>query len=185
MRHRFPLGLPTLTTTSFTFPVAERLEFYASSLRVLCESVRGDGAERFPVADACSGFSTCEECNAGCGCGWCAESQTCMEGDPTGAHAPNVCNIGAWDYYTCANCQTLTTCSQCETSSLCGWCADLVMTPAKPSFNAEQLLFHRVSVCVAAPQGPTIQAHVPFRLGTTPPVRLCFWVVEFISGVTT
>ena len=83
---------------------------------------------RFSLAPAnCSALSQCESCNAACGCGWCASSESCIAGDPTGPHTdlgePS-CPASAWDYYDCANCiASSSSCADCGSNPLCGWCA--------------------------------------------------------------
>ena len=65
---------------------------------------------------------SCADCSQEAGCGWCAETGKCMQGDAHGA-----CGGGCREHWTagyCAEwpCSHHATCDDCLGSRLCGWC---------------------------------------------------------------
>ena len=82
------------------------------------EHVGGGNLHRAPC-----GHSSCSACSAEEGCGWCALSGQCLQGNAIGP-----CGGGCsehWTYGYCADepCSQHSTCGDCLATDLCGWCA--------------------------------------------------------------
>jgi hypothetical protein len=80
--------------------------------------VGGGALRRTPCA-----HTSCGECTAEEGCGWCASSGQCLQGN---AFSP--CAGGCkehWTYGYCADtpCASHATCGDCLATAYCGWCA--------------------------------------------------------------
>lgn len=72
--------------------------------------------------DVCGDASACGDCTDRLECGWCASSNTCMEGGPGG---PDTGSCGDWEYTNldCAGgCEAQTDCETCTDFFSCGWC---------------------------------------------------------------
>src|SRR6185295_18230508 len=78
-------------------------------------------------SDPClSHSSTCDDCAATPGCGYCEEDGRCR-GGATGGPTYGVCND--WRYLPSAcpstdTCDSHGTCTDCAASAGCGWCSD-------------------------------------------------------------
>eukprot|EP00735_Rhodelphis_limneticus_P015001 TRINITY_DN912_c0_g1::TRINITY_DN912_c0_g1_i1::g.16014::m.16014 TRINITY_DN912_c0_g1::TRINITY_DN912_c0_g1_i1::g.16014 ORF type:complete len:3347 (+),score=1122.88,sp/P24821/TENA_HUMAN/32.68/3e-33,sp/P24821/TENA_HUMAN/32.58/1e-28,sp/P24821/TENA_HUMAN/36.25/2e-16,Filamin/PF00630.14/0.2,Filamin/PF00630.14/0.037,Filamin/PF00630.14/1.2e+02,Filamin/PF00630.14/0.88,Filamin/PF00630.14/2.3e-06,Filamin/PF00630.14/8.9,Filamin/PF00630.14/0.0016,Filamin/PF00630.14/1.4e-06,Filamin/PF00630.14/0.0098,Filamin/PF00 len=100
------------TTTSVTVSTP-----YAGDLRIM------------DVVSQCSSKSTCQQCNAQDGCGWC--DGKCVEGNSQGAFYATCPVASDWSYDSCP-CTTYTSCSSClsstdstdRTKQECGWCPE-------------------------------------------------------------
>ena len=58
------------------------------------------------VAGNCSSHLSCDACQSGCSCGWCASTQTCLAGQDDGWFSDDagLCTIDTWEYYDCLDC---------------------------------------------------------------------------------
>ena len=72
--------------------------------------------------------TACDACSAEPGCGWCAASNQCLQGNTAGACGAPEGGGGCkehWTYGYCAEampCAQFATCDDCLASELCGWC---------------------------------------------------------------
>ena len=71
--------------------------------------------------------TACDACSAEPGCGWCAASNQCLQGNTAGACGAPEGGGGCkehWTYGYCAEampCAQFATCDDCLASELCGW----------------------------------------------------------------
>ena len=70
--------------------------------------------------------SSCGECTAQPGCGWCAERHACMQGGDDGPCASDECSAALWMAHSCTAsgvaCGMFSACADCALNDDCGWC---------------------------------------------------------------
>ena len=108
--------------------------------------------------DGCEHLPSCHECLSNRDCGWCASTETCLEGVVMG---PLGSKCDAWDYGMCSHsqpCSARRACGECERDPACGWCP---ATQQCTEGNADGPLFghcadwqHGSELGVACSRGP-------------------------------
>eukprot|EP00735_Rhodelphis_limneticus_P009407 TRINITY_DN2738_c0_g1::TRINITY_DN2738_c0_g1_i1::g.27388::m.27388 TRINITY_DN2738_c0_g1::TRINITY_DN2738_c0_g1_i1::g.27388 ORF type:complete len:2778 (-),score=1116.66,sp/P13466/GELA_DICDI/25.78/3e-19,sp/P13466/GELA_DICDI/24.87/5e-18,sp/P13466/GELA_DICDI/20.99/4e-08,sp/P13466/GELA_DICDI/22.36/7e-07,Filamin/PF00630.14/1.1e-11,Filamin/PF00630.14/0.0014,Filamin/PF00630.14/2e-06,Filamin/PF00630.14/1.8e-10,Filamin/PF00630.14/0.65,Filamin/PF00630.14/0.0021,Filamin/PF00630.14/0.0062,Filamin/PF00630.14/0.0 len=80
------------------------------------------------VNSTCQQHTSCLQCNAADGCGWC--NGACLDGNDAGAFYPATCAAENWSYSSCP-CTSYSSCGPClsdsdpvtgRTKRECGWC---------------------------------------------------------------
>jgi len=71
----------------------------------------------------CIHITTCTNCTAKPGCGWCESTSQCFAGNSVGPGG-NPKNCTEWFFGSChiAECAALKTCLTCSADIFCGWC---------------------------------------------------------------
>eukprot|EP01113_Clastostelium_recurvatum_P016914 TRINITY_DN1981_c0_g1_i1.p1 TRINITY_DN1981_c0_g1~~TRINITY_DN1981_c0_g1_i1.p1 ORF type:complete len:683 (-),score=28.15 TRINITY_DN1981_c0_g1_i1:30-2078(-) len=79
-----------------------------------------------PVAN-CSTISNCRDCTASSMCGWCDDTQQCMEASSSGATpCQGLCNVWAFEDCAMVCAKKYPNCTSCNTQNDpvgCGWCS--------------------------------------------------------------
>eukprot|EP00298_Acanthocystis_sp_HF-20_P001623 c12037_g1_i1.p1 GENE.c12037_g1_i1~~c12037_g1_i1.p1 ORF type:complete len:177 (+),score=84.10 c12037_g1_i1:32-532(+) len=70
----------------------------------------------------CARHTICKKCTEDIGCGWCATSGLCLDGNVLGSTNAN-CTM--WEFAWCSGepCVEHASCDSCNSDPLCGWCS--------------------------------------------------------------
>ena len=72
----------------------------------------------------CRQHSTCDQCAAAAGCGWCSTTSSCTSGVNSGPTDGSVCPDWEFEPMSCdSGCSHFTDCASCVVNDICGWCA--------------------------------------------------------------
>jgi len=73
----------------------------------------------------CEDLKACISCTAQPACGWCAPTQSCLNGTEVGPYN-STCLGSAWEFDSCTPCNTFTDCHDCLSRDTdCFWCSSV------------------------------------------------------------